>query len=168
MSLSVPEPVSNGLPDALTPGFVLTLLETPPRAGALGSAARRSAYGDDVRVRAVQTESPDIARTIEVRDDEQYVQLLFSLAGEPDIVVAPYTTEPEGTRRLWAIAAARLVLAPTARVEAHHVEVFLDAERSGHDVGLRREHPAVLEHLAMERARPPRRLAPLMQRAVAA
>lgn len=120
MSLRLHEPVSDGLPDALTPKFVIGLLAAPPKAGALGSAARRLAFGDDVRVRAIGEAQTDSARVIEVEDNEEYVRLLFSLAGEPDIAVAPYTTQPEGTRRLWAIAAARLVLAPTARVEAHH------------------------------------------------
>lgn len=121
LTLHHPDPgEADPLPDALTPDFVLGLLDDPPRAGALGSAARSKAFGDEVLVRAVAPDGGDVARSIAVQDNAQYVRTLFSLAGETNIVVAPFTAEPEGTRRLWAIAAARLVLAPTARVEAHH------------------------------------------------
>jgi len=51
----------------------------------------------------------------------KWITYLGKLSASPcEVAVAPFTAEPAGTFRLWAIAAARLALPGTIGVEARH------------------------------------------------
>jgi 2-iminoacetate synthase ThiH len=63
---------------------------------------------------------------VEVEDEVPFAEYLIALraelGGRPEVefAIAPFSLEPGGTHRLWAIGAARLALPPRVRVQARH------------------------------------------------
>lgn len=122
---------------------IASLRFDPPRLGELASTARDAHFGARIELRAAQESGtrawPEVdslrpgqcvALEVEASDEGAHAWLnwLDTLAQSSvatqslasPLRVAPYTETPAGTFRLWAIAAARLRLPATVRVEARH------------------------------------------------
>jgi hypothetical protein len=129
---------------------LLALRDDPPRLGRLAAQARSAAFEADVLVREVPAPAPRPEVAALYRDGDwsrcdtwpapstwkagdrivcnvaperanAWVEYLQSAGEVPaGCSLAPYSTEPAGTHKLWLVASARLALPPSVRVEARH------------------------------------------------
>ncbi len=129
---------------------LLELFDDPPRAALRAAARRNKLLGDRVEVRptpshprpecaallrsgdvsacepwpAIQTLDEGDALVIVVPASPEgrakFARYLLELAKAPSCNVAPISSEPAGLHSLWCIAAARLALPGSIRVEARH------------------------------------------------
>lgn len=129
---------------------LLDLRDDPPRLGRLAAQTRREAFEAEVLVREVPAPAPRPEVAALYRDGDwlrceawpapdtwhpgdrvvcnvapdqasAWVEYLGSTAAIPEgCSIAPYSSEPAGTHKLWLVASARLALPPHVRVEARH------------------------------------------------
>jgi len=120
-----------------TPAALLSLHLNPASAGRTASARRAAAFGDDIWIRACDAVAPeprpwpsaaapgdDVILHVEPTTEgrEAYVQWLLQHGASlpAGVHVTAYSTEAAGLHRLWCLAAARIALPPTVRVEVRH------------------------------------------------
>lgn len=120
----------------LTPEKLVALLDKPARLAHMASAVRQEHLGPAIAIRA--TETPTTSPWPAPGDAAKRAELAVAVAPTPDarsafatwllelaaegtaVRLAPCSTLAAGLHPLWCIAAARLVLPATARVEARH------------------------------------------------
>ncbi len=121
----------------MTPEQLLCLHLQPARAGRLAAQRRAAAFGDSIWVRETDpvppraiawpsSVEPDTSVLLQVDATESgrraFLGWLYEVGADapPGASVAPYSTEAAGLHRLWCLAAARLALPESVRVQVRH------------------------------------------------